>query len=110
MEIYKLTLKRKADLLTNLSLDESIYIRLRAAKDSNATKANVDLKEKVLMKPSFKIFDFVKPLLFLASREKLKRKSKIDGKLIRIAIRLWATLFCDIIRSRRHNILLQVHP
>jgi len=68
MEIYKLTLKRKADLLTNLSLDESIYIRLRAAKDSNATKANVDLKEKVLMKPSFKIFDFVKPLLFLASR------------------------------------------
>jgi len=41
-EIYKPVLKRKAELLTNPTLDESIYIRLKAAKGSNATKANID--------------------------------------------------------------------
>jgi hypothetical protein len=54
--------------------------------------------------------DLVKPLLFLASREKSKRKSKSDGNAVKIAVRLWATLFRDIIRSRRHNILSQVYP
>ena len=29
---------------------------------------------------------------------------------IKIALRLWATLFRDIIKSRRHNILSQVYP
>ncbi len=52
-EIYKPTLKRKADLLTNPSLDESIYIRLRAEKGSNATRGNVYPTEKVLKKLSF---------------------------------------------------------
>ena len=109
-EIYKPTLKRKADLLTNPTLDESIYIRLKAAKGSNATKANIDPTEKALKKLSFKVLDLVKPLLFLASHEKSKRKSKSDGNAVKIAIRLWATLFRDIIRSRRHNILSQVYP
>jgi hypothetical protein len=109
-DIYKPTLKRKADLLTNPTLDESIYIRLKAAKGSNATKANIDPTEKALKKLSFKVLDLVKPLLFLASREKSKRKSKSDGNAVKIAVRLWATLFRDIIRSRRHNILSQVYP
>ena len=105
-EIYKPTLKRKAELLTNPTLDESVYIRLKAAKGSNAIKANIDPTEKALKKLSFKILDLVKPLLFLVSRERLKS----DGKAIKIAIRLWAILFRDIIRSRRQNILSQVYP
>jgi hypothetical protein len=79
-------------------------------KKSNATKANIDPTEKVLKKLSFKVLDLVKPLLFLAGRSRLKRKSKSDSMAIRIALRLWATLFRDIIKSRRNNILSQVYP
>jgi hypothetical protein len=63
-----------------------------------------------LKKLSFKVLDLVKPLLFLAGRSRLKRKSKSDSMVIRIPLRLWATLFRDIIKSRRHNILSQVYP
>ena len=109
-EIYKPTLKRKADLLVNPSLDESIYLRLKASKSSNATKANIDPAEKAFKKLSFKVLDLVKPLLFLASRTKLKRKSKSDAVAIRIALRLWAAIFRDIIKTWRLNILSQVYP
>ena len=109
-DLYKPTLKRKANILSNPTLDESIYLRLKASKKSNATKANIDPTDKVLKKLSFKVLDLVKPLLFLAGRSRLKRKSKSDSMAIRIALRLWATLFRDIIKSRRNNILSQVYP
>ena len=109
-EIYKPTLKRKADLLVNPSLDESIYLRLKQSKNSNAAKANIDPAEKAFKKLSFKVLDLVKPLLFLASRSKLKRKSKSDTVAIKIALRLWAALFRDITKTRRLNILSQVYP
>jgi hypothetical protein len=63
-----------------------------------------------LKKLSFKVLDLVKPLFFLAGRSRLKRKSKSDIMAIRIPLRLWATLFRDIIKSRRYNILSQVYP
>nr|WBD92701.1 putative LTR retrotransposon isoform B [Daphnia magna] len=109
-EMYKPTLKRKANILINPSLDESVFLRLRTFKGSHATKANIDPTEKTLRKLSFKILDLVKPLLFLAGRRKLKRKSKSDSIAIKIALRLWATLLRDVIKTRRHNILSQVYP
>ncbi|XP_045030378.1 uncharacterized protein LOC123472583 [Daphnia magna] len=109
-EMYKPTLKRKANILINPSLDESVFLRLRTFKGSHATKANIDPTEKTLRKLSFKILDLVKPLLFLAGRRKLRRKSKSDSIAIKIALRLWATLLRDVIKTRRHNILSQVYP
>ena len=49
-------------------------------------------------------------MLFLASRTKLKRKSKSDTVAIKIALRLWAALFRDITKTRCLNILSQVYP
>ncbi len=109
-EIYKPTLKEKSDLLTNPTLDESIYLRLKASKGSNAAKANIDPTEKAYKKLSFKVLDLVKPLLFLAGRSNLRRRSSSDCKAVKMALRLWAVLFRDIIRTRRHNILSQVYP
>ncbi|EFX68765.1 hypothetical protein DAPPUDRAFT_259675 [Daphnia pulex] len=96
-----------ASILTNPTLDESIYLRLKASKGSNATKANIDPTEKALKKQSFKVLDLVKPLLFLSNRSKLKRKSKSNSVTIKVALRLWSTLFRHIMKSRRHNILSQ---
>ncbi|KZS08384.1 Uncharacterized protein APZ42_027687 [Daphnia magna] len=79
-------------------------------KSSNATKANIDPTEKVLKKLSFKVQDLIKPLLFLAGRSRLRRRRKSDSKAIKDALRLWATLFHDILKSRRHNNLSQVYP
>ena len=106
-EIYKTTLKKKScrPILTNPTLDETMYLRLKASKGSNASKANIDSTEKALKKLPFKVLDLMKPLLFLADRKKLKRKSKSDSVAIKVALRLWATLFRDIMKLRRRNIL-----
>ncbi len=75
-EIYKPKLKRKSDLLINPTLDESIYLRLKALKGSNAAKANIDPTEKAYRKLSFKVLDLVKSLLFLAGRLNLRSRSR----------------------------------
>ncbi len=109
-EIYKPTLKEKSDLLTNPTLDESFYLRLKTSKGSNAAKANIDPTEKAYKNLSFKVLDIVKPLLFLAGRSNLRRRSSSDCRAVKVALRLWAVLFRNIIRTRRHNILSQVYP
>ncbi|KZS10033.1 Uncharacterized protein APZ42_025603 [Daphnia magna] len=100
----------KANILINPSLDESVMLRLKTSKGSHVTKANIDPTKKTLRKFSFKILDLAKPLLFLAGRKKLKRKSKSGSIAIKIALQLWATLLRDVIKTRRHNILSQVYP
>ncbi|KZS05645.1 Uncharacterized protein APZ42_031115 [Daphnia magna] len=109
-EAFKPTLKRKSEFLVNPTLDESIYLRLKVSKNSNASKTNIDPTEKTLKKLSYKILDLIKPLLYLASRANLKKRKKSDFIATQSAIRLWATLFRDIIKSRKQNILAQVYP
>ncbi|KAK4013743.1 hypothetical protein OUZ56_026295 [Daphnia magna] len=46
--MYKPTLKRKANILINPSLYESVFLRLKTFKGSHATKANIDPTEKTL--------------------------------------------------------------
>ncbi|KAK4030611.1 hypothetical protein OUZ56_023877 [Daphnia magna] len=53
-EAFKPTLKRKSEFLVNPTLDESIYLRLKASKNSNASNTNIDPTEKTLKKLSLK--------------------------------------------------------
>ncbi|EFX76178.1 LOW QUALITY PROTEIN: hypothetical protein DAPPUDRAFT_249370 [Daphnia pulex] len=109
-EIYKPTLKSGgvsaiASILTNPTLDESIYLRLKASKGSNATKANIDPTKKAFKKQSFKVLDLVKPLLFLSNRSKLKRKSESD-----VAIKLLSDSgLHSSVTSRNHDAITFFH-
>lgn len=109
-ESFKPKLARKSELLINPELDESFYYRLKTLKNSKATKSNIDPIEKIYRSQTFKILDLAKPLLFLHSRGKLRKKTKSDSRAIKIALRLWATLLNDITKARRRNILSQIYP
>ena len=109
-ESFKVKLKGKSDLLINPVLDEAFYQRLKQRKGSNACKANIEPLEKIYRNQCYKGIDLAKPLLFLSSRSKLKKKTKADDKAIRVALKLWATLYRDIMQARRKNILSQVYP
>lgn len=109
-EAFKPKFKSKVDLLSNPVLDEAFYVQLKALKRSSASKANIDPMEKEYRKLSYKVLDLAKPLLFLSSRRKVRRKTRADAKAIKTAIKLWATLYHDILSSRRRNILSQVYP
>ena len=52
-EAFKPKLKRSTGLLTNPSLDEAFYLRLKDLKSSSASKANVDPLEKVYRNQTF---------------------------------------------------------
>jgi hypothetical protein len=45
---------------------------------------------------TFKILDLVKPIMFLASRLKKKKKSRADAKAVKTALKLWAVVYHDI--------------
>ncbi|EFX70085.1 hypothetical protein DAPPUDRAFT_328485 [Daphnia pulex] len=75
-EAFKSTLKLKSEFLVNPTLDESISLRLKASKNSNATKTNIEPTEKMLKKLSYKILDLIKPLLYLASRVNFKEEEE----------------------------------
>ena len=72
-----------------------IYTELKAVKRSNASNANIDPLEKEFHKLSFRVLDLAKPLIYLSSRQKIKRK-------------LWASLYHDILATRRRNIVTHV--
>jgi hypothetical protein len=91
-------------------LDEAFYLRLKETKRSTASKSNIDTREKEYRKLSFKILDLAKPLLFLNGRTRQRRKYKSDIKAIQTAVKLWASLFKDVLFTRRHNILSQIYP
>ena len=108
-EFYKPKLNKKhGDLFKNPTLDESFYLRLKKLKNSTATKANFDASEKTSRNLTYKILDLVKPLLFLSNRA--TRYSKKDARAVRYALKLWVTLFNDVIKSRRRNIMTQMYP
>ncbi|KZS00262.1 Uncharacterized protein APZ42_003513, partial [Daphnia magna] len=109
-EAYRPKLKKGSDLLTNPSLDEAFYIRLKTVKSSSASKTNIDPVEKIYRNQTFKILDLVKPLLFLASRVKKRKKTRADSRAIRTALKLWAVLYHDVTSARRRNILSQIYP
>lgn len=109
-EAFRPKLKKNADLLINPNLDEAFYIRLKTVKSSSATKANIDPIEKIYRNQTFKILDLVKPIMFLASRTRKKKKSRADAKAVKTALKLWAVLYHDITNARRRNILAQIYP
>ena len=51
-----------------------------------------------------------KPPFYLSGRQKIKRKSKKDVLAIRTALKLWASLYHEILATRRRNIVTQVYP
>ena len=75
-EIFKPKIKNNSSLLTNPSLDEAFYIRLKSVKNSAAAKNNIDLLEKVYRNQTYKLIDAVKPPTFLASHVGRKKKSR----------------------------------
>jgi hypothetical protein len=109
-EAFRPKLKKNAGLLINPNLDEAFYIRLKAVKSSSAAKANIDPIEKIYRNQTFKILDLVKPLWFLASRIKKKKKSRSDSKAMKTALKLWAVVYHDITNARHRNILAQIYP
>ena len=109
-EMFKPKFKKSTGLLTNPELDEAFYLRLKELKSSAASKANVDPLEKVYRNQTFKVLDLAKPLLFLASRVKKKKKSRAEKSAVRTALKLWAILYHDITKARRRNILTQIYP
>ena len=109
-ESFKPKLKNKEGIFTNPTLDDDVYTELKSIKRSSASKANIDPLEKEYHKLCFKILDLAKPLLFLAKRRKSRRKSKKDAQAIKAALRLWTTLYRDVLATRRRNILAQVYP
>jgi hypothetical protein len=109
-EIFKAKIKNNSSLLTNPSLDEAFYIRLKSVKNSAAAKNNIDPLEKVYRNQTYKLIDAVKPLMFLASRIGRKKKSRKDTLAVRAALKLWAVLYNDVTTARRRNILSQIYP
>ncbi|XP_046440099.1 uncharacterized protein LOC124210488 [Daphnia pulex] len=109
-EAFRPKLKKNADLLINPNLDDAFYIRLKAVKSSSAAKVNIDPIEKIYRNQTFKILDLVKPIMFLASRLKKKKKSRADAKAVKTALKLWAVVYHDITNARRRNILAQIYP
>ena len=75
---------------------------------SNLLLSNARIEENDTMNEE--ILDLAKPLLFLAKRRKSRRKSKKDAQAIKAALRLWTTLYRDVLATRRRNILAQVYP
>jgi hypothetical protein len=109
-EACKPKLKKRPDFLENPVLDETVYLRLKSVKRSNASKANIDQAEKSSRRLSFKILDLAKPLMFLFKRASVRRKSRADTKAIRSALKLWGLLYGDVLYSHRLNILNQIYP
>jgi hypothetical protein len=109
-ETFRPKLKKNADLLINPNLDDAFYIRLKAVKSSSAAKTNIDPIEKIYRNQTFKILDLVKPIMFLASQLKKKKKSRADAKAVKTALKLWAVVYHDITNARRRNILAQIYP
>ncbi|KAK4028864.1 hypothetical protein OUZ56_021883 [Daphnia magna] len=92
--------KVKEDLLCNPILDDAFYLRLKTARRSAPSKSNIDAKAK----------KYPKPLLFLNGRTRHRKKYKSDVKAIQTAVKLWASLFKEVLFTRRHNILSQIYP
>ena len=114
-EAFKPSLKRDrkydgSDLFTNPKLDESLYSALKKARNSAASVVNIDPQEKIYRKHTDLVLDLAKPLLFMASRAKNKKKSRSDHIALKSALMLWSHLFRNITQARRFNILSQVNP
>ena len=92
-EAFQPSLKRDkkndgSDIFTNPKLDESLYSALKKARNSSASVINIDPQEKIYRKQSDLVLDLGKPLLFMASRSKNKKKSKADSIALKSALML----------------------
>ncbi|EFX68900.1 hypothetical protein DAPPUDRAFT_329646 [Daphnia pulex] len=99
-EAFKPKLKKNADLLINPNLDYVFYIPLKAVKSSSAAKTNIDPIEKIYRNQTFKILDLVKPIMFLASRLKKKKKSRADAKAVKTVLKLRAVVYHHITNAQ----------
>jgi hypothetical protein len=109
-EAFQPNFRKKENLLSNPILDDAFYLRLKSAKRSTASKANIDTRKKEYRKLSFKILDLAKPLLFLNERTRQRRVYNSDVKAVQTALKLWVSLIRDVLFIRRHNILSQSYP
>ena len=98
------------DLFTNPKLDETLFSALKSVRNSNAAVTNIDLQEKIYRRQADLVLDMAKPLLFLTSRSKKKKKAHLDRRALKTLLMLWTHLFRDITMARRLNIMSQVHP
>ena len=108
-EAFKPKLKRSTGLLTNPALDEAFYLQLKSLKSSSATKANIDPLEKVYRNQTFKVLDLAKPLLFLASRVKKKKKSTAERRAVRTVLNSGPSCTTTSLTPAA-NILTQIYP
>ena len=95
------------------SLDESLFVRLKSIKKSSDSITNIDPNEKAWCLFEVKTSNLVKPLLYLSRRISVRRRSRVqlrhDKAALKNALKLWAALFRDISRVRRFNIH-QIYP
>jgi len=98
-----------SNIFVNPKLDESLYSALKSVKNSSASVANIDAIEKMSRRHTDLTLDLGKVLLFLNNKAKFKKKSPCSRALRALTV-LWSHLLRDITRSRRLNILSQVHP
>ena len=96
-------------IFVNPKLDETLYSALKSVKNSSASVANIDAIEKMSRRHTDLTLDLGKALLFLNNKAKFKKKSSCSRALRALTV-LWSHLLRDITRSRRLNILSQVHP
>jgi hypothetical protein len=87
-EAFQPNFRKKENLLSNPILDDAFYLRLKSAKRSTASKANIDTRKKEYRKLSFKILDLAKPLLFLNGRTRQRRVYNSDVKAVETALKL----------------------
>jgi hypothetical protein len=87
-----------------------LYSALKKARNSSASVINIDPQEKKYWKQTDLVLHLGKPLLFVVSRSKSKKKSKADPKALKSALMLWSHLLRNITQARLLNILSQVHP
>ena len=107
---FKPRMQTRSSLMANPILDDALYKKLKAVKRSNASKTDIDPYEKFARHLSFKILDIAKPLLYLANRCGINKKSESEVRAIRVALKLWAVLYNNVLQSRRRNIMTQLYP
>jgi hypothetical protein len=115
-ERYVPSFKLKETSLTVAELDNSFYEKLKEAKRSQASKANIEPEEKPWRQLHFKLADLGKPLLYLTrtaikgDRRRSKRTAKEEAIASRHALKLYAILLAKVKFMRRSIFMRQLFP
>ena len=115
-ERYVPSFKLKETSLTVAELDNSFYEKLKEAKRSQASKANIEPEEKPWRQLHFKLADLGKPLLYLTryaikgDRHRSKRTAKEEAIASRHALKLYAILLAKVKFMRRSIFMRQLFP